>query len=55
MTIKDAVAPDDAYSRLPGWVKGDPLIEGTDIRAIDVGSALGALAILLYIFRNSFS
>jgi len=45
---------DDTYEKLPGWVKGDSLVEGADIRMIDVTSAALFLGILAYIFRNAF-
>eukprot|EP00240_Pyramimonas_obovata_P011071 CAMPEP_0118934998 /NCGR_PEP_ID=MMETSP1169-20130426/14687_1 /TAXON_ID=36882 /ORGANISM="Pyramimonas obovata, Strain CCMP722" /LENGTH=135 /DNA_ID=CAMNT_0006877975 /DNA_START=44 /DNA_END=451 /DNA_ORIENTATION=+ len=40
------------YEKLPSFVKGDSIVEGTDIRLIDVTSAIGFAIIGVYVFRN---
>mmetsp|Transcript_22834 Transcript_22834/g.38170 ORF Transcript_22834/g.38170 Transcript_22834/m.38170 type:complete len:135 (-) Transcript_22834:265-669(-) len=40
------------FENLPSFVKGDSVVEGKDIRVIDIGSAIGFACILVYVFRN---
>ena len=42
------------WGKLPSWVRGDSLVDGMDVRMVDIGSLLGALAILAYANRNTF-
>ncbi|KAK3272240.1 hypothetical protein CYMTET_19448 [Cymbomonas tetramitiformis] len=49
-TLEDA---DPEWEKLPDFIKGTPLVEGTDLRFIDITSAAAALCVLAYVFRNS--
>jgi hypothetical protein len=43
---------EETYNKLPGWVKGDSLVEGQDVRVVDVASAVLFLGLLVFYFNK---
>eukprot|EP00238_Polyblepharides_amylifera_P010805 CAMPEP_0196587696 /NCGR_PEP_ID=MMETSP1081-20130531/58322_1 /TAXON_ID=36882 /ORGANISM="Pyramimonas amylifera, Strain CCMP720" /LENGTH=111 /DNA_ID=CAMNT_0041909949 /DNA_START=70 /DNA_END=405 /DNA_ORIENTATION=+ len=44
---------DEKFEKLPGWVKGEKLVAGTDIRMIDITTGIAFVLFIAYNFRKS--